>query len=381
MPGFAGSSGYYLRYMDPTNDKEYFSKQANEYWRDIDLYLGGDEHSTGHLIYARFWNKFLFDLGKVCEEEPFKKLINQGKIQGRSSLVYRDKESGKFVSYGLRKQYKTQTLHVDVHLVDNDELDIEAFRASRPEYANAEFILEDGKYICGHEIEKMSKSKMNTESPDHIIHTYGADTLRLYEMFLGPIEQHKPWDTQGIEGVSRFLKKLWRLFYDEQDNLIISNGQPLEAELKVIHKTIKKVQGDIERFSFNTGVSAFMICVNELSDLNCHKREVLEPLLVLLAPYAPHIAEELWEAIGHEGGISHVPNPSYDEKYLAEDTFAYPVSFNGKMRFKLELPVDMPKEEIEKVAVEAEDAQKWIEGKTVRKVIVVPKRIINVVVN
>jgi leucyl-tRNA synthetase len=380
MPGFAGSSGYYLRYMDPWNDKRYFSREANEYWRDIDLYLGGDEHSTGHLIYSRFWNKFLYDLGMVCEDEPYKKLINQGKIQGRSSLVYRDNSSGKYISHGLRKQYETQTLHVDIHLVDNDVLDLEAFRKSRPEYANAEFILENGTYICGHEVEKMSKSKMNTESPDHIIHAYGADTLRLYEMFLGPLEQHKPWDTKGIEGVSRFLKKLWRLYLDENDKLIVTDDKATDAELKVIHKTIKKVQNDIERFSFNTGVSAFMICVNELADLKCHKREVLDPLLVLLAPYAPHIAEELWELTGHEGGISYVPNPEYDEKYLAEDTFAYPVSFNGKMRFKLELPVDMSKEEIEVKAIEAEDARKWIEGKTVRKVIVVPNRIINVVV-
>jgi leucyl-tRNA synthetase len=381
MPGFAGSCGYYLRYMDPWNDKAYFSKEANEYWRDIDLYLGGDEHSTGHLIYSRFWNKFLYDMGLVVEDEPFKKLINQGKIQGRSSLIYRDTKSGKFVSRGLRKNYETQTLHVDIHLVEDDVLDIQAFRQSRPEYANAEFILEDGRYICGHEIEKMSKSKLNTESPDQIIHQYGADTLRLYEMFLGPIEQHKPWDTKGIEGVSRFLKKLWRLFLDENDTLIVVDKPATEAELKVIHKTIKKVQSDIERFSFNTGVSAFMICVNDLSDLKCHKREVLEPLLVLLDPYAPHIAEELWEAIGHKGGISSVPNPTYDEQFLKEDMFAYPVSFNGKMRFKLELPVDMADEEIRKQAIEAQEAQKWIAGKTVRKVIVVPKRIINVVVS
>lgn len=380
MPGFAGSSAYYLRYMDPWNDKEYFSKEANEYWQDIDLYLGGDEHATGHLIYSRFWNKFLFDLGMVCKDEPYKKLINQGKIQGRSSLMYRDKKSGKFISKGLRKGYEIQTLHVDIHLVENDELDIEAFKKSRVEFTNAEFVLEDGIYLCGHEVEKMSKSLLNTESPDHIIHEYGADTLRLYEMFLGPLEQHKPWDTKGIEGVSRFLKKLWRLFYNDTDELIVSNETPTDEELKVIHKTIKKVQNDIERFSFNTGVSAFMICVNELSDLKCHKREVLEPFLILLAPYAPHIAEELWEAIGHEGGISFVPNPAFDEIYLAENTFAYPVSFNGKMRFKLELPVNMAKEEIEKMAIEAEEAQKWVEGKTVRKVIVVPNRIINVVV-
>ncbi len=380
MPGFAGSSGYYLRYMDPWNDKEYFSKEANQYWRSIDLYLGGDEHATGHLIYSRFWNKFLFDLGLVCEDEPYKKLINQGKIQGRSSFVYRIQGKNLFVSFGLRKNYETQALHVDINMVNNDILDIEAFKNWRPEFADAEFILEDGKYICGHEVEKMSKSKLNTQSPDDLIHKYGADTLRLYEMFLGPLEQHKPWDTKGIEGVFRFLRKLWRLYFDDNDNLIITDKKPTEDEQKVIHKTIKKVQSDIKRFSFNTGVSAFMICVNELSDLKCHKREVLEPLLVLLAPYAPHIAEELWEATGHEGGISYVSNPKYDEKYLAENTFAYPVSFNGKMRFKLELPIDMVKEEIEKRTIEARETQKWIEGKTVRKIIVVPNRIINVVV-
>jgi len=380
MPGFAGSSGYYLRYMDPWNDKEYFSKEANQYWRSIDLYLGGDEHATGHLIYSRFWNKFLFDLGLVCEDEPYKKLINQGKIQGRSSFVYRVQGTDQFVSFGLRKNYEIQALHVDIDIVDNDILDIEAFKSWRPEFADAEFILEDGKYICGHEVEKMSKSKLNTQSPDDLIHKYGADTLRLYEMFLGPLEQHKPWDTKGIEGVFRFLRKLWRLYFDDNDNLIITDEKPTEDEQKAIHKTIKKIQSDIERFSFNTGVSAFMICVNELSDFKCHKREVLEPLLVLLAPYAPHIAEELWEATGHEGGISYISNPKYDEKYLAENTFAYPVSFNGKMRFKLELPVDMAKEEIEKRTIEARETQKWIEGKTVRKIIVVPNRIINVVV-
>jgi len=381
MPGFAGSSGYYLRYMDPWNDKEYFSKEANQYWRDIDLYLGGDEHSTGHLIYSRFWNKFLFDLGLVCEDEPFKKLINQGKIQGRSSFVYRIQGTNQFVSFGLRKQYRTQALHVDIDFVDNDVLDLKSFKNWRPEFADAEFILEDGKYICGFEIEKMSKSKLNTQSPDDLINKYGADTLRLYEMFLGPLEQHKPWDTKGIEGVFRFLKKLWRLYFNENDKLILEDAGPGEDELKVIHKTIKKVQNDIERFSFNTGVSAFMICVNELTDLNCHKRKVLEPLLALIAPYAPHIAEELWEACGHKGGISYVPNPEFDEKYLTEDTFAYPVSFNGKMRFKLELPVNLPVSEIEKQVVTVEEAQKWIEGKTIRKVIVVPNRIINVVVS
>jgi len=380
MPGFAGSSGYYLRYMDPRNDKEYFSKESNEYWQDIDLYLGGDEHATGHLIYSRFWNKFLFDLGMVCKDEPYKKLINQGKIQGRSSFVYRVQGTNKFVSYGLRKNYQTQALHVDINMVDGDVLDTELFRQWRPEFENAEFILEEGKYICGHEIEKMSKSKLNVQSPDDLIHKYGADTLRLYEMFLGPIEQSKPWDTQGIEGVFRFLNKLWRLYFDQDDKLVISDEKASDDELKVIHKTIKKITSDIERFSFNTGVSAFMICVNELSDLNCTKREVLEPLTVLLAPYAPHIAEEIWEKLGHSDGISQVPFPVHDENYLIESTFSYPVSFNGKMRFKLELPVSLAVPEIEKAVVAAEEAQKWIEGKTVRKIIVVPNRIINVVV-
>jgi leucyl-tRNA synthetase len=380
MPGFAGSSGYYLRYMDPWNNNEYFSKEANEYWQDIDLYLGGDEHATGHLIYSRFWNKFLFDLGKVCKDEPYKKLINQGKIQGRSSFVYRVQGTNKFVSYGLRKKYQTQALHVDINIVDGDVLDTKQFVNWRPEFKDAEFILEDGKYICGHEVEKMSKSKLNVQSPDDLIHKYGADTLRLYEMFLGPIEQSKPWDTQGIEGVFRFLNKLWRLYFDQDDNLVVTNEKANDEELKVIHKTIKKITSDIERFSFNTGVSAFMICVNELSDLKCSKREVLEPLVILLASYAPHIAEEIWETLGHQGGISHVPFPIHDEKYLVENTFSYPVSFNGKMRFKLELPSEMPVPEIEKAVIEAEEAQKWTEGKTIRKIIVVPKRIINVVV-
>jgi leucyl-tRNA synthetase len=380
MPGFAGSSGYYLRYMDPNNDHEYFSREANEYWKDVDLYIGGDEHAAGHLIYSRFWNKFLFDLGLVCEDEPFKKLINQGKIQGRSSFVYRVVGTNKFVSYGLRKQYDTTELHVDINIVHNDILDQEEFKAWRPEFRDAEFILEDGKYICGHEVEKMSKSKHNVQNPDALIEKYGADTLRLYEMFLGPLEQDKPWDTNGIEGVFRFLKKLWRLYFDENDNLIVDDETPDEKELKSLHKTIKKVTSDIERFSFNTGVSAFMICVNELSDLKCHKREILEPLVILLSPYAPHISEEIWKRMGHDNGISLVDYPVHNEEYLSENNFEYPVSFNGKMRFKLSLPVDMAKQDIEKAAVEAEEAQKWLEGKSVRKIIVVPNRIINIVV-
>jgi len=381
MPGFAGSSGYYLRYMDPNNDKEYFSKEANEYWKDIDLYIGGDEHAAGHLIYSRFWNKFLFDLGLVCEEEPFKKLINQGKIQGRSSFVYRVKGTNKYVSYNLRKEYDTQTLHVDINFVDNDILDTNAFINWLPEFKNAEFVLEDGKYICGHEVEKMSKSKHNVQNPDALIEKYGADTLRLYEMFLGPLEQDKPWDTNGIEGVFRFLRKFWRLYFDDNDKFIVNGEKATPEELKSLHKAIKKITSDIERFSFNTGVSAFMICANELSDLKCHKKEILESFAVLLSPYAPHITEEIWEAFGNKKSISTASYPIHNEEYLAENNFEYPVSFNGKMRFKLSLPVDMPKVEIEKAALEAEDAQKWLEGKTVRKIIVVPNRIINIVVS
>ena len=380
MPGFAGSSGYYLRYMDSRNDKEYFSKETNEYWRDIDLYLGGDEHATGHLIYSRFWNMFLYDLGLVCEEEPFKKLINQGKIQGRSSFVYRKNGTNEFVSYNLRKNYDTTRLHVDINLVDNDVLDIDAFRKWRPEFKNAGFILEDGKYICGWEIEKMSKSKHNVQNPDDLIEKYGADTFRMYEMFLGPLENHKPWDTKGIEGVYRFIKKLWRLFYDEKGKLIVNDKQPNEKELKVLHQTIRKIQEDIERFSFNTAVSQFMICVNELTDLKCHKKEILEKLVILISPYAPHIAEELWSVLGNEPGISYVAFPEFNEEYIKENIFEYPVSFNGKMRFKLELPVDMPKDEIEKAVLAEEKSQKYIAGKQVRKVIIVPKKIINVVV-
>lgn len=380
MPGFAGSSGYYLRYMDPNNKNEYFSKEANNYWQDVDLYIGGDEHAAGHLIYSRFWNKFLFDIGLVREDEPFKKLINQGKIQGRSSFVYRIQTTNKFVSYNLRKDYQTQVLHVDIDMVDNDVLDVEAFKNWRDEFKNAEFILEDGKYICGHEVEKMSKSKHNVQNPDALIEKYGADTLRLYEMFLGPLEQDKPWDTHGIEGVFRFLRKFWRLFFDDNDNLIVNNEKPSDKELKSLHKAIKKVTSDIERFSFNTGVSAFMICVNELNDLDCHSTGILEPLSVLLSPYAPHVTEEIWETLGHNNSISTASYPVHNEDYLTENNFEYPVSFNGKMRFKISLPVNMPKEEIEKAALKAEEAQKWTEEKTVKKVIVVPNRIINIVV-
>ncbi len=380
MPGFAGSSGYYYRYMDPKNDEAYFSREANDYWQDVDLYIGGDEHASGHLIYARFWSMFLFDIGLACKAEPFKKLINQGKIQGRSSFVYRVKNSNTFVSKGLRKDHDTTPIHVDINMVENDLLDLDAFRKWRPEFADAEFILEEGRYVCGWEIEKMSKSKHNVQNPDDLIEKYGADTLRLYEMFLGPLEYHKPWDTQGIEGVFRFIKKLWRLYHNEEGKLNITEDEPVAAELKVMHAAIKKVREDIERFSFNTAVSTFMICVNELNDLGCNKRKILESLAILISPYAPHIAEELWAQLGHEQSIAHEKYPEWDEKHLVEDTFLYPVSFNGKLRFKLELPLDMSKEEIEKKVIEAEEAQKWLEGKPPRKVIVVPKRIINVVV-
>ncbi len=380
MPGFAGSSGYYYRYMDPNNDNAYFSKEANEYWQDVDLYIGGDEHASGHLIYARFWSMFLFDIGLACKAEPFKKLINQGKIQGRSSFVYRVKGQDLYVSKGLLDDYETTPIHVDINFVDNDILDTEAFKNWRPEFSKAEFILEDGKYVCGWEIEKMSKSKHNVQNPDELIEKYGADTLRMYEMFLGPLEYHKPWDTKGIEGVFRFIRKLWRLFHDNEGNFTINEDEPTPEELKILHRTIKKVREDIERFSFNTAVSTYMICVNELAELGCNKRKVLEPLCILVAPYAPHIAEELWSRLGHEHSLSSKDFPEWDEKYLIEATFLYPVSFNGKLRFKIEFPVDMSKEDIEKSVLEAEEAQRWLEGKAPRKVIVVPKRIINIVV-
>ncbi len=379
MPGFAGSSAYYLRYMDPHNDQALVSKEADEYWQNVDLYVGGTEHATGHLIYSRFWNKFLFDLGVSVKEEPFQKLINQGMIQGRSNFVYRIKDTNTFVSYNLKDQYDVTPLHVDVNIVSNDVLDIEAFKNWRPEYNNAEFILEDGKYICGWAVEKMSKSMFNVVNPDVIVEKYGADTLRLYEMFLGPIEQSKPWDTNGIDGVHRFLKKLWTLFYGNQDALQVTDGEPTPEELKSLHKLIKKVTYDIEHFSYNTSISAFMICVNELGGLKCTKRAILEPLVIVLAPFAPHIAEELWHELGHDTTICDAQWPAYDEKYLVENTANYAISFNGKVRFNLALPADMPKEEVEKTALAHEYSAKWLEGKQIRKVIVVPKKIVNIV--
>ena len=378
MPGFAGSSAYYLRYMDPHNDKALVGRDKNAYWRHVDLYVGGAEHATGHLIYSRFWNKFVYDLGLVVEDEPFRKLVNQGMIQGRSNFVYRIKDTNTFVSLGLKDQYDTTPIHVDVNIVYNDQLDLEAFRAWRPEYATADFILEDGKYICGWAVEKMSKSMYNVVNPDMIVERYGADTLRLYEMFLGPLEQSKPWDTNGIDGVHRFLRKLWGLYYSA-DGLRITDTPATKEELKSLHKLIRKVTQDVEQFSFNTSVAAFMICINELQGLKTASREVLQPLLILLAPFAPHIAEELWHAIGEETTIVAAEWPEYDEKLLVEDSFKYPVSFNGKTRFTIELPREASQDDIREAVLSADEAQKWLEGKTPKKVIIVPGRIINIV--
>ncbi len=382
MPGFAGSSAYYLRYMDPHNAQALVSKETNKYWQDVDLYIGGIEHATGHLIYSRFWNKFLFDLGIVCKDEAFKKLINQGMIQGRSNFIYRIKNTNTYVSYGRKSEYETDSIHVDVNIVNNDILDIDAFKKWSKDYSNAEFILdEDGKYYCGWAVEKMSKSMYNVVNPDDIIDKYGADTLRMYEMFLGPLEQSKPWDTNGIDGVYKFLKKLWRLFYNNERKIQLTNAQTQNDELKILHTTIKKVKSDIENFSFNTSVSAFMICVNELTALKCNNRLILKDLLIILSPFAPHIAEELWQTIGEEGSISDAKFPTYNEDYLKENKITYPVSFNGKMRFKLSLPADMNTKEIEEIVLKEEASQKWIEGKTIKKIIIVPKKIINIVIS
>ena len=379
MPGFAGSSAYYLRYMDPRNNDALVSKEANNYWRNVDLYLGGSEHATGHLIYSRFWNKFLFDMGVVCEQEPFKKLINQGMIQGRSNFVYRIKDTNTFVSFNLKKDYDVTPIHVDVNIVANDVLDLEKFKAWRPEFNNAEFVLEDGKYVCGWAVEKMSKSMFNVVNPDDIVERYGADTLRLYEMFLGPLEQSKPWDTNGIDGVNRFLKKLWGLFY-KGDDMVITDVEPTADELKALHKLIKKVTYDIENFSFNTSISAFMICVNELTSLKCKSKAILEQVLVVLAPFAPHITEELWHTLGNNTTICDANWPVHNEEYLKEANVTYAVSFNGKARYNIEVPVDTPREEVEKLALEHESAAKWIDGKSIRKIIVVPNKIVNIVV-
>ena len=379
MPGFAGSSAYYLRYMDPRDNEALVSRKANNYWQNVDLYVGGTEHATGHLIYSRFWNKFLFDLGVTIKDEPFQKLINQGMIQGRSNFVYRIKDTNKFVSLNLKDKYETTPIHVDVNIVSNDILDLEAFKNWRPEYNNAEFILEDGKYICGWAVEKMSKSMYNVVNPDMIVEKYGADTLRMYEMFLGPVEQSKPWDTNGIDGVHRFIRKFWALFYNRNGEYVVKDEPATKDELKSLHKLIKKVTGDIETFSYNTSVSAFMICVNELTSLKCSKKEILNELVILLAPFAPHISEELWEVLGHDTSVCDAQWPSYDENYLKEDTVNYTISFNGKARFTMEFPADADNETIQSAVMANESAQKWIEGKTPKKVIIVPKKIVNIV--
>ncbi len=379
MPGFAGSSAYYLRYMDPHNPDALVSREADEYWRNVDLYIGGTEHATGHLIYSRFWNKFLYDIGYVCEKEPFRRLINQGMIQGRSNFVYRIIGTNTFVSYGLKDKYETTEIHVDVNIVNNDRLDTEAFRRWMPDFADAEFILENGEYICGWAIEKMSKSMFNVVNPDMVCDSYGADTLRLYEMFLGPLEQSKPWDTKGIDGVHRFLKKVWRLFYD-RDGLILTDKKATPAELKSLHKLIGKVTADIEAFSYNTAISAFMIAVNELTELGCNTREVLDPLVVLLSPFAPHIAEELWRASGHIDTITWAKWPEYDESLTVEQNCTYAVSFNGKTRFTLDLPKAMPKEEVEATVRANAQTAKYVAGGNILKMIVVPGKIVNVVV-
>ena len=379
MPGFAGSSAYYLRYMDPRNEQALVDKKVDEYWQNVDLYIGGSEHATGHLIYSRFWNKFLFDLGVSCKEEPFQKLVNQGMIQGRSNFVYRIKDTNTFVSFGLKDQYDVTPIHVDVNIVQNDVLDLEAFKAWRPEYASAEFILENDKYICGWAIEKMSKSMYNVVNPDNIVEKYGADTLRLYEMFLGPINQRKPWDSNGIDGCFRFLRKAWNLFFDKAGNLAVSDEAPSKENLKTLHKLIKKVSDDIEVFSYNTSVPAFMIAVGELAQQRCNARAILEPLIVLLAPFTPHIAEELWHLMGHETTVCDAQWPAFNEEYLKEDTVTMGVSFNGKTRFTLDFPADATKDTIEQEVMQSEQAKKYLEGMQVVKVIVVPRKIVNIV--
>ncbi|MBR2359928.1 MAG: class I tRNA ligase family protein, partial [Bacteroidaceae bacterium] len=379
MPGFAGSSAYYLRYMDPNNTEALLSEKAANYWQNVDLYVGGTEHATGHLIYSRFWNKFLYDLGVSVKDEPFQKLVNQGMIQGRSNFVYRIKDTNTFVSLGLKDQYDVTPLHVDVNIVSADVLDVEAFKAWRPEYNNAEFILEDGKYVCGWAVEKMSKSMFNVVNPDMIVEKYGADTLRMYEMFLGPVEQSKPWDTNGIDGVHRFLKKLWGLFYSRTDEFLPTDVAATKEELKSIHKLIKKVTGDIETFSYNTSISAFMICVNELTQLKCRSTEVLRLLTILIAPFAPHLAEELWEMLKGEGSVCDAQWPVCNESYLVEDTVKYTISFNGKARFSMEFAADADNATIEAAVMADEQSQKWIDGKTPKKVIIVPKKIVNIV--
>jgi leucyl-tRNA synthetase len=380
MPGWAGSSWYFFRYTDPKNETELADKAKTDYWGSVDLYIGGSEHATGHLLYSRFWTKFLYDLGIVSVDEPFQKMINQGMIQGRSNFVYRVKGTNQFVSYGLRDQYDTFAMHVDVNIVYNDQLNLDKFKAWRPDLADAEFILEDGKYICGSEVEKMSKSKYNVVNPDDIIERYGADTLRLYEMFLGPLEQFKPWNTNGIEGVYKFLRKLWNLYHNSSGEFQVSDAEPSKEEYKALHKAIKKMEDDMANFSFNTSVSSFMICVNELTALKSNKRGILEPLAILVSPYAPHIAEELWNLLGHEGSITDATFPVFDESHLVESAFEYPVMINGKMRTKLSLDLSLSKDQIQEAALSDEIVMKWLEGKAPKKIIIVPGKIVNLVV-
>jgi len=380
MPGWAGSSWYHFRYMDANNEEELVSQEAQSYWGNVDLYIGGTEHATGHLLYSRFWTKFLHDRGYVTVDEPYQKLINQGMIQGQSSIVYRVKGKNEFVSLGLKNQYEVTPMHVDVSLVTNDVLDTKAFQQWRDDLNGAKFILEDGKYICGSEVEKMSKRLFNVVNPDDVVEQYGADTLRLYEMFLGPLEQSKPWNTNGIDGVFKFLRKLWRLFHDGQGNFLVSDAEPTPEELKVLHRAIKKTQEDIENYSFNTAVSSFMICVNELTSLKCNKRAVLTDLVVILSPFAPHISEELWQLLGNSGSVTQTEFPVYNEKYLIERMHEYPISINGKVRTKLNFALDMSKENIEQAVLQDDTVQRWLDGKSPKRVIVVPKRIVNIVI-
>jgi len=380
MPGWAGSSWYFLRYMDAQNDEAFVSREAVEYWNEVDLYIGGTEHATGHLLYSRFWNMFLYDRGFIAHEEPFKKLVNQGMIQGRSNLVYKLTNENKFVSHGLKDKYDIFEMHVDVNMVHNDVLNVEAFKQWRPEYADAEFILEGDQYICGVLVEKMSKSKWNTVSPDDMVQKYGADTLRMYEMFLGPVQDSKPWNTHGIDGVAKFLKKFWNLFHDKNDKWHVSDDKPTPEELKVLHKTLKKIEEDIDQLSFNTSVSEFMICTNQLGQLKCNKRAILEPLVIALSPYAPHISEELWHLLGHAQSVIYAQYPKFEARYLVEEAHEYPIMVNGKMRTKINFPLDKPNQEIEQEVVQNEVVQKWLEGKPPKKIIVVSKKIVNVVV-
>jgi leucyl-tRNA synthetase len=366
--------------MDPHNDGTFASREATDYWNQVDLYIGGTEHATGHLLYSRFWCKVLHDLGHISFDEPFKKLINQGMILGTSAIAYRINDSNKFVSKGLKEKYKTTPIHVDVNIVKNNELNIEKFKASRPEYVNADFELENGQFICDEEVEKMSKRWFNVVNPDDIVLEHGADVLRLYEMFLGPLEQSKPWSTKGIDGVSRFIRKFWNLYHTSDGNFSVSDEKGSKEELKSLHTLIKKVQEDIENFSFNTSVSAFMVCVNDLQKLNCNKKTILRDLAIVASSYAPFITEELWSLLGEQGSVTNASFPKFNALFLEENSYIYPVSFNGKMRFKLELPLDMEKADIEKQVLAHEDAQKWLEGKEPKKVIVVPKKIVNVVI-